>query len=280
MHRTPQPYPVALITRPEPEASDWVQALQARGLLASAFALIEIGPAPDAAQLQLAQTRLLDYRAVMVVSGNAARHFFKQKTALALIQQAQEAIKTRVWAPGPGTAATLRSLGVPAEQIDQPVANAAQFDSESLWQQVGPSVQPGDRILIVRGSEASDARNSGEIASVGAGRDWLSAKIRSAGGEVDYIAAYTRAAPAFTDAQLNAARAAAQSGACWVLSSAQALGHLLHALPGQSWSNARALATHPRIAQAAHAAGFGTVAQCRPALADVAAALGSIESPE
>ena len=39
--------------------------------------------------------------------------------------------------------------------------------------------------------------------------------------------------------------------------------------------SARALATHPRIAQAAHDAGFGEVRECRPALADVVASIES-----
>lgn len=265
----------AFITRPEPEASQWAAALAELGLPATAFALIEIGAAPDPAQLRAAQLRSSDYRAIMVVSGNAARHFFDSNEALALTEKGPAAIKTRVWSPGPGTAAVLRACGISADQIDQPDAQSAQFDSESLWQQVGPSIRPGDRVLIVRGSEAHADPAS---ASTGSGRDWLSAQIRSAGGQIDYIAAYTRAAPAFTSAQLAAARSASDTGACWVLSSAQALGHLLAALPEQRWSDARALATHPRIAEAAHRAGFGAVVQCRPALEDVAAALASIES--
>lgn len=163
----------------------------------------------------------------------------------------------------------LQSLGIPIERIDQPAHNARQFDSESLWERVGPSVQPGDRVLIVRGSER------GASAS-GSGRDWLSAQIRAAGGHVDFVVAYTRAAPRFTPAELTLARhAAAGGGPLWVLSSAQALGHLCTALPEQSWRAARALATHPRIAEAARTAGFGEVSECRPALEDVAASIES-----
>jgi uroporphyrinogen-III synthase len=46
-------------------------------------------------------------------------------------------------------------------------------------------------------------------------------------------------------------------------------------LPGQSWAQARALATHPRIAQAVRALGFASVRESRPAFDDV---LASIES--
>lgn len=267
--------PGALITRPEPEASQWVVALQAQGVAAEAFPLICIGPAPDLARLHAVHQQLHHYRALMFVSGNAARHFFMANTALALADQALPAIKTiafpRLWAPGPGTARALQALGAPASSIDQPALDAAQFDSESLWQQVGSSVNAGDRVLIVRGSNAKAPETQGN------GREWLRAQIEKAGGHVDFVAAYTRAAPDFTPAQLARARSATHSGSPWVLSSAQALGFLIAALPAQDWSRARAVATHPRIAQAARAAGFGTVTECRPALGDVASMLASIE---
>ena len=287
----------ALITRPEPEAGQWVQALAAKGISAAALPLIAIGPASDPSALARAQSRLADYAAVMVVSGNAARYFFESNQALALMQQAQAAIKTRVWSPGPGTAQVLQTLGIPPERIDQPAQDAPQFDSESLWARVGPGVQPGERVLIVRGSEsresgASESRKGGAsedrkggasedrkggASALGSGRDWLSTQIRAAGAEVDFAVAYTRAAPQFTQGDLALAkRAAAAGGPLWVLSSAQALSHLLAVLPEQRWAGARALATHPRIAQAARAAGFGGVAECRPTLADVAASIESL----
>jgi uroporphyrinogen-III synthase len=274
----------ALITRPEPEAGQWVQTLAARGIAAVALPLIAIAPARDPSALALAQSRLADYAAVMLVSGNAARYFFESNQALALMQQAQAAIKTRVWSPGPGTAHVLQTLGIPPERIDQPAQDALQFDSESLWARVGPGIQPGDRVLVVRGTEigksgnggASESNKDGASAS-GSGRDWLSAQIRAAGGEVDFAVAYTRAAPQYTQGELALAKsAAAADGPLWVLSSAQALNHLLAALPDQPWAGARALATHPRIAQAARAAGFGGVVECRPALADVAASIESL----
>lgn len=266
----------ALITRPEPEASQWVNALHERGLQAKAFPLICIGSAPDGARLHKARQQLSGYHAVMFVSGNAARHFFEKNSALALLQQAQDAINsrvmTRMWSPGPGTARTLQALGVPAERIDQPALDAAQFDSESLWQQVGPRLQPGDRVLIVRGSEAA-TESTEPCGQSGTGRQWLSEQIRQAGGEVDFVAAYTRTAPVFTTDAMARARVAADDGSLWVLSSAQALGHLIAAIPGQTWSRASAVATHPRIAAAASRAGFGSVTECRPALTDVATTL-------
>ena len=97
--------PCAIVTRPEHEALAWVAALQRRGIAASALPLIGIGAAPDAAALQAARQHLSNYRAIMLVSGNAAQHFFEPNTALALTRCALAAIKkdscTRVWSPGP-----------------------------------------------------------------------------------------------------------------------------------------------------------------------------------
>lgn len=260
--------PRVIVTRPEREALQWVASLQARGIDAQALPLIAITPPADASALDAARARAAGYRAIMVVSSNAAQHFFDQKTAEALSGQASEAIKTRVWSPGPGTARALQTLGVHAARIDIPALDAAQFDSESLWAVVHGQIGPGDRVLIVRGTEAGATEQ-------GTGRDWLARQIQAAGGQVDFVVAYTRGAPAWDAAQQAQARAAAVDGSLWLLSSSQAVDNLRAALPGQDWSQAHALATHPRIAQAARAAGFGTVRECRPALDDVAASIES-----
>ncbi|OJX28812.1 MAG: uroporphyrinogen III synthase [Burkholderiales bacterium 68-12] len=259
-----------IVTRPEREALQWAEQLRAHGIDACALPLIAIGPPADPGALAQARARVQHgaYGAVMVVSSNAAQHFFDEKTALAFSQQAQGAIHSRVWSPGPGTARALRALGVDGARIDTPAADATQFDSEALWPQVAAQVVPGTRVLIVRGTEAGAAEE-------GTGRDWLARQIRAAGGQVDFTVAYTRSAPQWDAAQRRQAQEAAGDGALWLLSSSQAVDHLRAALPGQDWHGARALATHPRIAQAARAAGFGSVYECRPALRDV---LASIES--
>lgn len=108
------PAPV-LVTRPAPEAQHWVAQLQAQGLTAQALPLIAIGPSPrHQAAVQQARAQLAQYQAVMFVSGNAAHYFFEPNSALALDWQAQAAIDTRAWTPGPGTARVLRACGVPA----------------------------------------------------------------------------------------------------------------------------------------------------------------------
>ena len=183
--------------------------------------------------------------------------------------QAQTATKTRAWAPGPGTVAALRQAGLPTQHIDAPAADAAQFDSEALWQVVAPQIGPGDRVLIVRGGTTPGAEG-------GSGREWLSRQIAAAGGAVDFVAAYVRGAPPFDADQQALARQAATDGSVWLLSSSEGGAHLAAPLPAQHWGQARALATHPRIAQAAQAAGFGSVNECRPAFNEVAASIESL----
>ncbi|MDR0275004.1 MAG: uroporphyrinogen-III synthase [Burkholderiaceae bacterium] len=253
--------PRVIVTRPSPEAERWARALAAQGVPAQALPLIEIGSPPDPAALRAAVLGLNRWQAVMFVSGNAVAGFMECFLALVQAHYVLKATKSRAWAPGAGTARALREAGWPQELIDQPAPDATQFDSESLWAQVAPQVQPGTRVLVVRG-----AGEDGQ----GRGRDWLAGQIQAAGGSVDYVQAYRRAAPAPTAAALALARGALQDGSVWLLSSSQAVAHLRGWLPTEDFSRAHALATHPRIAQAARAAGFGRVDSCRPLLADVA----------
>ena len=263
--------PPVLVTRPADSAQRWVQALQRRGIAAQALPLIDIAPVSDPAAAQVLQQARDDWatwRAVMFVSGNAVRYFFEEKQAENLIKQAQIAIKTRVWTPGPGTLRCLLALGLSPALIDTPAPDAAQFESETLWQQVRGQILPGARVLIVRGSNHP-------VTPQGEGRDWLARQLTAAGAQVHCVAAYTRHPPQWDAAQRALALQAVAEGGLWLLSSAQALQHLCAALPQQRWHTARALATHPRIAVAAQAAGFGRVDTCRPALQDV---ITSIES--
>ena len=259
-----------LVTRPQPEADRWVAALRTHGLHAEALPLIGIRATPSPA-LRQAQSMWQQYSAIMVVSGNAAAHFFDENWRLAIGTQAASAIKTRVWAPGPGTAAALQPLGVPPALIDMPDASAAQFDSETLWQRVRTQVMPGSRVLIVRGSDAQ-----APASPQGQGREWLAQQLRQAGATVDFIATYQRCGPEWTAALHNQAATALAPDCCWIFSSSEAVMHLRHRFEAQQLGLAHALATHPRIVQAAVDAGFHAVQPCRPALADVLVSLESM----
>ncbi len=248
------------VTRPEQEARRWVDELRQRGFDARSIPLITIAPALDSAPLRDAWHALAGCRAAMFVSGNAVRHFFAAAPGAPAWPPA-----TRAWATGAGTSGALLAAGLSRDSIDVPAADATQFDSETLWTQVRQQVRPGDRVLIVRGGDASGAA---------AGRDWLARQLAAAGADVHTVASYRRAAPALDRAQRAEALAGA-AGGVWLFSSSEAIGHLCALLPGQSWQAARAVATHARIAQAAREAGFGVVCESRPSVDDVTAVLES-----
>jgi uroporphyrinogen-III synthase len=251
-----------LVTRPESEARHWVDELRRRGFDAQALPLIEIAPMADSAALIAAWRRLDRYRAVMFVSGNAARHFFGCRP-----HDAQWPSATRAWSPGAGTRQALITAGVDHELVDAPAPEAAQFDSETLWQEVASQVADGDKVLIVRGADAQGTSS---------GRDWLAQQLAGAGAQVDVLAAYQRQPPRLDEAQLAQARQSdAPAGCIWLFSSSQAILHLQEILPGQDWTRGRAVATHARIAQAARQAGFGVVCESRPSVDAVVAALES-----
>jgi uroporphyrinogen-III synthase len=246
-----------VVTRPRQEAERWAARLRARGHEPLVLPLMAIGPPKDLQPLREVAAHLARYAAVMFVSANAVQGLF----ALA-----PRFDGPRAWAPGLATRDALRAAGVPRERIDTPAEDAQQFDSESLWQQVGGQLQAGDRLLLVRGGD-SEGRSQG--------RDWLAQQLAQRGVAVDTVVAYVRAAPAWTGEECAAGARAAEDGSVWLFSSSEAAGNLPALLPAQSWARARAIATHPRIAQAVRALGFGRVQEARPAFDDV---LASIES--
>ena len=128
-------------------------------------------------------------------------------------------------------------------------------------------VLQGARVLVVRGTEADALQSTGQ------GRDWLSAQLQQAGAQVQALASYMRCVPVWDAAQCAQARLAAQDGSIWLFSSSQALKNLQTLLPAQDWARARALVTHPRIAETAQSLGWGVVRTSRPAPTEIRASL-------
>ncbi len=256
-----------IVTRPAEQAGPWVQQLQQQGLDAVALPLLQISPLPSTQPLFDAWARLAggQYRLVNFVSANAVQHFFAAQASFVWPHQ------TLAGSTGPGTTAALLAAGVPATAVVAPRADATTFDSEALWQQLQQHSWAAQQVLLVRGEE---------------GRDWLADTLRAQGATVHLLPAYRRSAPVLdgtTGPLLRAALGQPQHHV-WLLSSSEAVGHLLHllqalqalqALPGglgsqaQSLQSAHAWAGHPRIAQTARDAGFGHVALVRPELSAV-----------
>lgn len=252
-----------IVTRPEREAQVWADGLQARGVATETFPLIEIAAGPDPSGLASAWREVPRLLAVMFVSVNAVRFFMSARPAGVSFQGC------RAWSTGPGTRAALLAAGWPDDGIDSPDESAMQFDSEALWALVEPrvqmAVQPAGppesggegldpqtrpRVLIVRGADAL-----GQMA----GRDWLAVQMAAAGVEVVQVVAYTRQPPRLTAAQQSLAHQAMSDGSRWLFSSSEAALFLLQACPGLSLEKAKALATHPRIAQRLKQSGWPCV---------------------
>ncbi len=263
-----------IVTRPERDAARWVALLAQRGLAAEALPLIAIDALPDSPALLQAWRDIESYAALMFVSGNAVEAFFASNQAPAPAGWGQAAIDfiagegPRCMAPGPGTVAALREAGIPDARIDAPALDAGQFDSEALWAVVAGRPWQGRRVLIVRGQGAG-----AEMAGASNGRDWLARQLAAAGALPEFLAVYQRSAPVFTLQQLKTMADAAVDGSVWLFSSSEAVGHL----PAADWSQARAIATHPRIAEAVRAAGWGVVAESRPTLGDIVASIESMQ---
>ena len=248
-----------LVVRPRTQALAWVGELGALGVAARALPLIDILPAPEPARVAavLDEVAASSEESVLVfVSPNAVHGFFDAGAREARAWPAH----ARAAATGPGTVAALRECGVPGECIVAPPADAAQFDSEALWTVVAAWPWAERPVWIVRGN---------------GGRDWLWQQLRDAGAQVRVIQSYGRAAPALDadERALLAAALAEPAAWVWMFSSSEAVDNLRALAPEADWSAARALASHPRIAEAVEAAGFGAVTLVAPTPAAVAAAV-------
>lgn len=253
--------PRLIVTRPAAQAADWVHQFAQLGLQAHALPLIGIEPAADPSPLLAAWQALSTYRLVVFVSSNAVHHFFAAGPAGAAWPAEVLAGST-----GPGTSSALRRAGVGPATIVEPAADAGQFDSEALWAGLQALPWAGQRVLVVRGD---------------GGRDWLADALRAAGAQVDFVAAYRRRPP-----RLDAAGQALLDAACsapaaylWLFSSSEAVAWLRTMAPSADWSCSRALASHPRIAQAARDLGFGDVQPAGPTAGAVAQALDRLAAP-
>ena len=190
----------------------------------------------------------------------------------------------RCWATGPGTHRALREQGVPDDAIDAPADDAAQFDTEHLWDVVRAQVAAwpaGQSVAIVRGTEDTASGVSVETVQAeqqGVGRDWLASQLSHQGVQIRWVVVYRRGPPDWDEERREQARRAAEDGSVWVFSSSLAVQYLTQLLPQMSWSAARAVATHGRIAQALQAQGWGQVSVCKPQASELLRLLSSLES--
>jgi uroporphyrinogen-III synthase len=128
-------------------------------------------------------------------------------------------------------------------------------------------------VAIISGGDQQEAR----------GRNWLAAQWRAHGAQVTSVLTYQRGPGEWSPAQQALARAALAQpeGHVWLLSSSQAIDHLIaHHLPAcgiapPDWRAVRAVVTHPKIAERCRQLGIERVTATRPTLAAVVEALRS-----
>ena len=252
-----------IVTRPAREGARWIADLRRAGLDAVSLPLIAIEAVEGDPALDAARRQASGCDALMFVSASAVEHFFREDVRDDDVRRARG---VRFWCTGPGTARALRQSGVPPGSIDEPAGPGVQFDSEALWAAVRSQVRPGARVLIVRGADAT-----GRIA----GRNWLAGEIVAAGAEVDEVASYRRLPVLFGEPERRVVLDASRGAAIWLFSSSEAIANLRAAEPALKWEAAKAVATHERIASAAHDAGFVSVQVCRPTLPEIVASIES-----
>ncbi len=266
---------LTLVTRPEPQASGWAEALAAQGVAAQPLPLIAIEGPPQVEAVARLWHTLAQQRLLMFVSPAAAEWFFRLRP-----QPLPDGSPAPTWpaqtlaaAPGPGTAQAVLALGADAgltpHSMVSPPEHSVQFDSEALWPLLAPLDWAGQRVTVVSGGDTTGAR----------GRTWLTEQWQQAGAHVEAVQAYQRGPGAWAPEQHNLARQALATPEAhvWLFSSSQAIDHLVaHHLPALApaapppdWRSMRALCTHPRIAEHAAAHGFGEVRQCAPTVAAV-----------
>jgi len=252
-----------IVTRPIAQAVPAVQELRALGVDAHALPLIGIEPlagagaaaadSPEgglASGLRRCWATLAERRLVMFVSANAVVHFFAAAGGSAWPP------RTLAGSTGPGTTAALTAAGVPAGCLREPGPEAERLDSEALWQRLRDIDWRGASVLIVRGE---------------GGRDWLAETLREAGAQVEHVAAYRRTVPRLSEEQaaLLAAAEVDPVGHVWHFSSSEAVQNLPRLAPGGGWRGSCAMATHPRIGEAARSIGFGQVQVLAPGVASL-----------
>lgn len=138
----------------------------------------------------------------------------------------------KVWTVGAGTARVLRRHGI------QALVPATTQDSDGLLLEPSLDEVQGSRVIIV------DAPG---------GRAILAPSLRERGAEVERIHVYERLAPRLTRRHFDALAAAAHP-CISLVSSAEALGHLLAALPADLcglWRTQPLVVSSPRLADLA-----------------------------
>ncbi len=168
-----------LVTRPDQQADELVQAIENLGGQAVRFPTIEIVPR-EGANISASVAALPHPDIAIFVSSNAVRY------GLAFAQS------DRIAAIGPATAAAIEAAG---RSVD--IRPASGFDSEHLLGEAALQQVSNTTIRIIRGQD---------------GREMLATTLRDRGATVDFLAVYDRLMPEYETARIDAYASEWQSG--------------------------------------------------------------------
>jgi uroporphyrinogen-III synthase len=230
-----------VVTRPAAESQGLAEAIRAAGGEALIFPAIEIGPAPEPAQVAKLLSGLDRFDLVVFISPTAVRAAFAWIDAAGGWPRPDGAGRPRAAAVGPGTARALVERGVPTVLVPD-----GQHDSEGLLALSALERVAGWQILIVRGA---------------GGRETLARTLSSRGAVVRYAECYRRGPPTWDPGPL-AERFAAGGVDAVVLLSAEAIDNLVRHLGpcAEALRATHVVVPHERVAAAATRAGFTRVA--------------------
>jgi len=249
-----------VVTRPGDAGAALADDLRRAGQPALWLPAFEFGPPPDEAAARATLARLAEFDLAIFVSPQAAR-----ATAALLTDDWPAA--TAIAAVGSGTTRAVLAVVAGAAQaklLAPPDADdAGGSGSESLWPLLQAMQPPPRRVLLLRAQ---------------AGRQWLAERLQATGASVLPLAVYTRRPFEVPDALRAELTAAARDGLASVISSSDAVEALVAQLDAQpavlrSLRAGTALATHPRIVERLHAAGFARPIECGIDTAAILAAL-------
>ncbi len=262
-----------VITRPKAPSSVWDQALGAAGFTLQHVPLIVIDGPPRPQDIESVAAQLHRFQAIMFVSPQAVVQFFRH------CRLDMSAWRTPCWATGGASHAALLKAGVQAALILMPEDESGLWDSEHLWLRVKETVNAGQKVLIVRGTDLEHrdpTQSDPQWLAQGVGREFLSQQLKDKGLDVTYLVAYQRRSPLWDQAQCSQVRALLHSPSVWIFTSSQAARNLAAQLKPFDFSSAQAIATHERIAQELRHLGFGVVLLSRPGVTDVVRSLESL----
>jgi uroporphyrinogen-III synthase len=204
---------------------------------------------------------LADYDLALFVSPNAVHATAERMTA-------DWPASTVIGAVGASTreAAVAELRGAGAAIIVAP-DDSDESGSEGFWRAWRATGRCARRVLLLRAAT---------------GRDWIIDQFRSADAEVDALAVYDRSSHSLPEGDRIRLQGWIARGVTpiTIVSSAEAVGAILEQVRrvegAVEWlQRGTAIATHPRVAQRLHMAGFAHVDTCSP---DDSAVIGKLES--